>query len=123
MIMMPYSSAIGSLMHTTMRTRSNITHAVGVVSIYLSNPSKEHWNIVKWILRYLRGIFKISFYFESGKPQLIDYTDVHIARDIDFKKSTFGYLITFLGRAISWQLKLQKYIDLLTTKVEFIIAI
>jgi hypothetical protein len=28
---------------------------VGVVSRYMNNPGKEHWEAVKWILRYLRG--------------------------------------------------------------------
>ncbi|PKI45901.1 hypothetical protein CRG98_033700 [Punica granatum] len=36
----------------------NIAHSVGVVSRFLSNPGKEHWNAVKWILRYLRGTSK-----------------------------------------------------------------
>ena len=33
----------------------DISHAVGVVSIFLVNPNKTHWEMVKWILRYLRG--------------------------------------------------------------------
>jgi hypothetical protein len=51
----PYSSTVGSLMYVMVCTRSDIAHAVGVVSMYMNNPSKEHWEVVKWILRYLRG--------------------------------------------------------------------
>ncbi|PHU23194.1 Retrovirus-related Pol polyprotein from transposon TNT 1-94 [Capsicum chinense] len=51
----PYSSIIGILMYTMVCTRPDIAHAVGVVSRFLENPGKEHWKIVKWILRYLRG--------------------------------------------------------------------
>ena len=36
-------------------TRPNIAHAVGVVTRYMNNTCKEHWEAVKWILRYLRG--------------------------------------------------------------------
>jgi hypothetical protein len=36
-------------------TRPDIAHAVGVVRRYMNNPGKEHWEEVKWILRYLRG--------------------------------------------------------------------
>ena len=39
----PYPSAIGSLMYSMVCTKPNITHAVGVVSRFLSNPRKEHW--------------------------------------------------------------------------------
>jgi Reverse transcriptase (RNA-dependent DNA polymerase) len=51
----PYASAVGSLIYAMVCTRSDIAHAVGVVSRFLSNPGKAHWNVVKWILRYLRG--------------------------------------------------------------------
>lgn len=40
--------------------------------------------------------------------------------DIDSRKSTSGYLITFSGGALSWQSRLQKCIALSTTEAEFI---
>ena len=51
----PYASTVGSLMYAMVYIRPNIAHAVGVVSRYMNNPGKEHWMVVKWILRYLRG--------------------------------------------------------------------
>lgn len=59
------------------------------------------------MLRYLRGISKMSLCFESCKPKFIDYIDVDISGDIDFKKSTFVYLITFSKGAILLQPKLK----------------
>jgi hypothetical protein len=47
----PYASAVGSLMYTMVCTRPDIAHAVGVVSRFLSDPGREHWNTVKWIMR------------------------------------------------------------------------
>ncbi|PKI65433.1 hypothetical protein CRG98_014172 [Punica granatum] len=47
----PYSSAVGSLMYAMVCTRPDIAHSIGVVSRFLFNPGKEHWNAVKWILR------------------------------------------------------------------------
>ncbi|KAF9678261.1 hypothetical protein SADUNF_Sadunf07G0016500 [Salix dunnii] len=47
----PYTSAIGSLMYVMVCTRPDIAHAMGVVSKYMSNPSKQHWEAVKWIMR------------------------------------------------------------------------
>ena len=55
----PYASAIGSLMYAMVCTRPDIAHAVGVTSWYLANPGKEHWEAVKWIMRYLRGTSKM----------------------------------------------------------------
>ena len=52
---LPYASAVASLMYAMVCTRLDITHAVGVVSKYMSHPGIKHWNAIKWILRYLRG--------------------------------------------------------------------
>ena len=38
----PYSSVVGSLMYSMVWTRPDIAHAVGFVSRYMNNPSKEH---------------------------------------------------------------------------------
>ena len=46
----PYSSTIGSLMYAMICTKSDIAYAVSVVSRFLTNPEKEHWIAVKWIL-------------------------------------------------------------------------
>ena len=59
----PYASAIGSLMYAMVCTRPNIAHAVGVVSRYMSHLGIEHWNAVKWILRYLRGTSNKCLHF------------------------------------------------------------
>ena len=45
-----------------------------------------------------------------------------MAGDLDCRKSTSGYLFTFVGGAISWQSKLQKCVSLSITEVEYIIA-
>ena len=42
--------------------------------------------------------------------------------DLYGRKSTYGYLFTFVGGAISWKSKLQKCVVLSTTEVEYIAA-
>lgn len=49
--------------------RPDIAHAVGVVSRFLSNPGKEHWEDVKWIFE---GYFKDVL---EGGPVLERFTD------------------------------------------------
>ena len=49
----PYASAIGSLMYAMVCTRPDIAHAVKLVNIFMSRPRKQHWEAIKWILRYL----------------------------------------------------------------------
>uniref|UniRef100_A0A3Q7IH70 Reverse transcriptase Ty1/copia-type domain-containing protein n=1 Tax=Solanum lycopersicum TaxID=4081 RepID=A0A3Q7IH70_SOLLC len=55
MTLVPYASTIGSFMYAMVCTRHYMAHAVGVVSRNMANPGKEHWEDVKWLLRYLRG--------------------------------------------------------------------
>ena len=118
----PYSSAVRSLMYAMVCTRPDIAHAVGVVSRHMSNPAKEHWNAVKWILRYLQGTSSLRLTFGGGKPELIGYTDSDMATDVDTRKSTSGYLMTFSGGAVSWQSRLQKCVALSTTEAEYVAA-
>lgn len=91
----PYASVVGSLMYTMVCTRPDIAHAVGVVSRFMSNPGKEHWAAVNWILRYLRGTSRVSLCFGSGQPVLDGYTDADMSSEVDSSKSTSGYLMTF----------------------------
>ena len=88
------------------KTRPYIAHAVGVVSQFLTNPGKEHWEAVKWILRYLRGTSKVCLCFGNCEPMLDRYTDSDMAGDVDSMKSISWFMMTFVGGAISWQSKL-----------------
>lgn len=51
----PYASTVGNLMYAMVCTQPDIAYSVGVVSKFLTNPRKQHWQPVKWILRYLKG--------------------------------------------------------------------
>ena len=85
----PYTLVVGSLIYTMVCTKPDITHTVGVVSGYLSNPCKEHWNVVKWILRYLKFTSKMSLCFGTEKSELIAYTYADMVGDVVSRKSTF----------------------------------
>ena len=93
----PYASAVGSLMYAMVCTRPDIAYAVSNVSRFLSNPGREHWNAVKWIMRYLKETSSLNLCFGGEKPMLISYTDSDMAGDVDSRKSTSGYLIKFAG--------------------------
>ena len=107
-------------MYVMVCTRLDIAHVVRVVNKFLSNPSKEHWAAVKWILRYLRATSKTCLCFGTNKLVLVGCTDVDMAGDVDSRKFTSGYLITFSGGTMSWQSRLQKCVALSTIEVEYI---
>ena len=116
----PYASAVGSLMYDMVCTRPDIAQAVSTVSRFMSNPGRPHWEVVKWILRYLRGSTNMKICFGGGEPKLIAFSDSDMAGDVDTRKSTSGYLVTHSGGAVSWQSRLQKCVALSSTEAEFI---
>ena len=90
MSIIPYSSAVGCLMYVMVCTRPDISHAIRVVSRFLTNPGKAHWEAVKWIFRYLRGTLKVCLSFGGSEPSLKGYTNSDIVGDLDCRKYTSG---------------------------------
>ena len=83
-------------------TRPDIAHAVGVVSRYMNNPRKEHWMVVKWILRCLRGTTNQELCFGGSNISLQGYVDADMGGDGDNNRSTTWYVFTAGGRTVSW---------------------
>lgn len=118
-----YPSVVGSLMYVMVCTQQDIAHAVGVVSRYMSNSGMENWNVVKWILKYLRGTTSKALCFKGSNATLQGYVDSDLACDINTRRSTTGYIFTIGGTAISWISRLQKVVVLSTIEVEYVVAI
>ena len=116
----PYASAVGSIMYAMVCTRPDIAHAVGVVSRYMSNPGIQHWEAVKWILRYLKKTADIGLCFKKGQIKLSGFCDADLAGDLDSSRSTSGYVFNIGGTAISWRSQLQSIVSLSTTEAEYV---
>lgn len=108
-----YASAVASLIYAMVCTRPDIAHAVSVVSRVQSWQRALECNEIDYQARF-------SLCFGNGKTMLDGYTDADIAGDLDNRKSTSGYLMTFAGRAVSWQRKLHQSIALSSTEAESI---
>ncbi|GKF64398.1 hypothetical protein Tco_0187846, partial [Tanacetum coccineum] len=53
---------------------------------YLANPGKNHWEAVKWILKYLKGIADVGVVYgrDHGKHVIVDgFIDANYAKDLD----------------------------------------
>lgn len=66
--------------------------AVSMVSRYMADPGKEHWNAVKWIFRYLAGTrdFGIMFDQKVASTIVMGYVDADYAEDLDSRRSMTG---------------------------------
>lgn len=119
MAKVPYASAVGSLMYAMVCSRPDLSHALSVVSRYMANPGKEHWNAVQWIFRYLRGTSDACLQFGSSGEGLVGYVDSDYAGDLDKRRSLTGYVFTIGGCAVSWKASLQTTVALSTTEAEY----
>ncbi|KAK3009920.1 hypothetical protein RJ639_011490 [Escallonia herrerae] len=117
----PYANAVGCLMYAMVCTRPDISHAVSMVSRYMGNPGKKHWDAVKWIFRYLAGStnFGIMFDCDGAKGKVSGFMDSDYAGDLDSRRSTTGYIFTFYGGPICWKSVLQSMTALSTTEAEY----
>lgn len=49
-----YANVVGNLMYAQICVRVDIAFAIGRLGWYLSNVWKDHWVLVKMVLRYLK---------------------------------------------------------------------
>jgi len=115
-----YASLVGSLMYAMTSTRPDIAFAIGRLSQFTSNPSKEHWQALKIVLRYLKKTIDYGLTY-TGEPSILEgFTDASwISNKEDFS-STSGWVFLLGGGAISWASKKQTCITDSTMASEFI---
>ena len=121
MAKVPYASVVGSLMYCMVCTRPDISQALSVVSRYMHNPGRNHWQAVKWILRYIIGTVDVGLVFQQDMTSqcAVGYVDSDYAGDLDKCRSTTAYVFTLASGPVSWKSNLQSTIALSTTEAEY----
>ena len=124
-IVKEYQSLIGGLMWPAMQTRADIAYATTQLAKYMNNPTQDHLNAAKRVLRYLKrtqnyGILMTGT--DKETPHIEGFTDASYADDKDTAKSTGGYLFTCAGGLISWKSGRQPTVSQSTTEAEYISA-
>ena len=90
-----YASFVGSLIYAMGTTHPDIVFVVGVVSRYMANFGKKHWEAVKCIMRYLKGAKDLCICFGKQRASVVGFKDADYVGHADYRKSTFGYVFTF----------------------------
>ena len=60
----PYASLVGNLMYAMVCTWPDISQVVSMVSHYMHDSGKGHWQAANWILRYILGTVDLGLKFE-----------------------------------------------------------
>ncbi|XP_070667760.1 secreted RxLR effector protein 161-like [Malus domestica] len=109
----PYLSAIGALLYLAQCTRPDISFAVNLLARYSNAPTHMHWNGVKNIFRYLKGITDLGLFYTLESPSVaapyglqidsrpVGYVDAGYLTDPHKAHSQTSYVFTVGDTAIS----------------------
>jgi hypothetical protein len=114
-----YHSITGALQYLTL-SRPDIVYGVNQACLHMHAPRDVHWNLVKRILRYLRGTINHGITI-SATPSttLTVYSDADWAGCPDTQRSTSGYCV-FLGDSlVSWSSKRQTTVSRSSAEAEY----
>ena len=76
--------------------------------------------IVKRILRYIKGMTDYVLCYQGSDLRMIGYSDADWGSDLDERKSTTGYAFLLNNSAITWSSKKQPCIALSTIEAEYV---
>jgi hypothetical protein len=132
-----YRMMVGSLIYASISTRPDITHAVNIVSRYMSSPENINMIMLKRIFRYLTGTKKFGLLYSQQNNGMVrsnvdtvkndndnmvrvaGYCDADWGGDTSDRKSTTGYCTMLNGNLVSWCSKKQSTVALSSTEAEY----
>ena len=88
-----YLTILGSLMYAMTTTRPDLAYSVGALSRHSANPTAEHLELLKKVLRYAVGTADRALTLGAwrGGPTVI-YADADFAGDMATSRSTSGWI-------------------------------
>ena len=111
---------LGSLLYLAMQTRP-IMWITNVVSRFMNDPTIEHFNADKRVLRFLQHTKSLRLFFPSiSNSTLVGKTDVDWSGDVNDRRSTTGYYFNLgdSGGSVSWQVKKHSRVSLSSCEAE-----
>jgi hypothetical protein len=110
-----YRALVGELQWLSTMTRPDLAFVVGKSGRFSINPTSEHLNSVKRIIRYLVGTTEVGLRYgprdvtKGVDPEgnLLGWTDSSRSDDGDTSHATSGYVFQLWDGPIGWSSKLQ----------------
>ncbi|KAG6475254.1 hypothetical protein ZIOFF_064472 [Zingiber officinale] len=110
----PFRALVGSLIYLTI-TRPDIAFSVGIVSRYMQEPWKPHFEEAKNILKYVNSTLNLGLFYKKGVEfSLQGFVDTDFSGDLDDQRSTSGFVFMCATTSISWCSKKQGSVSLST---------
>ena len=105
-----YQKIVGKFIYLTI-TRPDITFVVSLLSQYMHAPTAQHLDLMKRILRYLKGTISRGIVMTRNRhTNIIGYTDSDWTGNALDRRSTTGYCMFVGGNLVSWKNKKQQVV-------------
>jgi len=83
-------------------TRPDLTFSVNMLTRFAYNPGITHWNVLKYVLTYIKGTKHYGITYKGGSsPKPIKYVDSDYAGCRDTRHLTEGNFFVVAGSPIS----------------------
>jgi hypothetical protein len=121
MSQVPYCSAVGAVLYAALCTRPDVAYATGILSRFSGCPSRQHWEALKRVIRYLRGTAEQGLQFDKSQGLTLEaYSDADFSSCPDSRKSISGQALLLAGAAVDWKSKKQPIVAQSTTEAEYV---
>ena len=116
-----YREIVGSLIYLMTCTRPDLCYVVTVLSQHLASPTTAHFNLAKYVLRYVKGSVNKGLCFTKAPLNIIGYTDASWASTGN-RRSISGhcYAIGSNSSLVSWKSKKQPIVALSSCEAEYV---
>jgi hypothetical protein len=119
---------VGSMMHATVYTSSDIAFVAKKLSQYNRDPSAVYMHAAKYPLWYLKGSIDLGIAYSAGIEGIggighltpIMYANAFYVSDLDDSKSTTGYIIMLNGGAVPYCTCKQSNVSLSSAEAEYV---
>ena len=117
-----YHSLVGKLLYIAGSTRPDLSVSVSMLASYVSNPTDQHWNALKKVLRYCKGTMTDGLVLGGNHKTaiLVGYSDSDWSACLDTRRSRSGYTFFLGSGCISHQSKKQTTVALSTCEAEYL---
>ena len=121
-----YASLVALVNFLACWTRPDVVFIVNKLCKFMSNPGDVHWQMLKFLLRYLKGSKQKGLLYkfdgaDSAVPNGVHgYSDASYADCPDTSRSTIAYVFYYGGAILSWYSKLNSYVTTCTNHSEYL---
>jgi hypothetical protein len=118
-----YAEILGGIQFGQAACRPDLTYSTNVLSRFIQNPGRPHWNALVHLLRYIIGTKKLGITYSRNAPgglNPITFADSDYAACVDTRRSTMGVVTMMAGGPTFWMSKRQDVVALSTTEAEYI---